>query len=104
MEKKYKVISIDKHCRAATYRFYLIVDRLISDDDIEYLVEDVCAKDVSGSIYGYTCKWYVEHETEVIKEAVTDRQHEISRKIKVLSEEWDNLKKYRLSLDEPYIK
>lgn len=77
-----KVVKINKGYRGGTNEHFLVLlDEPYSEDDVNYLVEEWCEDEPSGSNYGYTVEWwFVEDETlinTILKNKIKITEREI---------------------------
>ena len=69
-----KVVKIHKSYRSGTKEHFLVLlDEPYSNDDIDYLVEEWCENEPSGSNYGYTVEWRFVEDTEIINTILKDK-------------------------------
>lgn len=92
-----KVVKIHKRYRGGTKEHFLVLlDEPYSNDDIDYLVEEWCEDEPSGSNYGYTYEWWFVEDTEIINTILKD-------KIKIAEREIETLKTKKCEM-ERYLK
>lgn len=90
-----KVIKINKSFRNGVIEHFLVLlNETYSNDDIEYLVEEWCDGDLSGSNYGYSYKWSFVEDSEIIKTVLEKNIKNINLSIENLEEEKWEIEKY----------
>lgn len=90
-----KVVKINKSYRSGTKEHFLVLlDEPYSNDDIDYLVEEWCEDEPSGSNYGYTCEWWFVEDEELINTILKDKIKILESKIVRLKTEKCEMERY----------
>ena len=90
-----KVVKINKSYRSGTKEHFLVLlDEPYSNDDINYLVEEWCEYEPSGSNYGYTYEWRFVEDEELINTILKDKIKIVEHKIERLKTEKCEMEKY----------
>lgn len=90
-----KVVKINKSYRSGTKEHFLVLlDEPYSNDDIDYLVEEWCEDEPSGSSYGYTYEWWFVEDEELINTILKDKIKIVERKIERLKTEKCEMERY----------
>lgn len=90
-----KVVKINKSYRSGTKEHFLVLlDEPYSNDDIDYLVEEWCEDEPSGSYYGYTYEWWFVEDEELINTILKDKIKILESKIERLKTEKCEMKRY----------
>jgi glycosyltransferase involved in cell wall biosynthesis len=63
-----KIVKINKTYRSGNIEHFLVLlEEPYSNDDIDYLVEEWCDEDLSGSNYGYSYEWTFVEDNDLRK-------------------------------------
>lgn len=90
-----KVVKIRKSYRSGSNEHFLVLlDEPYTNEDIEYLVEDWCDSDPSGSNYGYDFEWHFVEDQSIIKNILKDKIRILEGKINRLKLEKSKMEKY----------
>ena len=90
-----KVVKINKSYRNGTKEHFLVLlDEPYSNDDIDYLVEEWCEDEPSGSNYGYTYEWRFVEDEELINTILKDKIKIVEHKIERLKTEKCEMERY----------
>ena len=84
---KMKVVKINKMFRSGSNEHFLVLFESYPNDEIDYLVEDWCESDLSGSNYGYHYGWTFVEDEELINTILKDKMKIIENKIEKLKNE-----------------
>jgi len=90
-----KVVKIVKSYQSGTTIHTLVVDDLFTDDQIEYLVEEWCEKNLAGATTGYEYEWSLVKDKKIIKVAINNESKRIKEKIKKLNKKLVKMEKFR---------
>lgn len=90
-----KVVKINKCYNGGTKEHFLVLlDEPYSVDSVNYLVEEWCENEPSGSNYGYTIEWWFVEDETLINTILIDNIMTIEREIKVLKTKMCKMKRY----------
>jgi hypothetical protein len=86
-----KVIKVNKSFRSGKVEYMLVLLDDMDDDAIEEAVINVCDSDGNGMNYGYSVKWEVVTDPEIIKKAIENEIEKTKSKIDTLNNYKNNL-------------
>lgn len=89
-----KVIKVYKSFKSGVKIKYLIFPSEMSDEEIDYKVYDWCDIDPSGSESGYSYKWNVETDKDMIKTVLDSELKRLSNINKKNLETIGSIEKY----------
>ena len=90
-----KVVKINKSYRGGTKKHFLVLlEEPYSEDDVNYLVEEWCENEPSGSNYGYTVEWWFVEDEELINTVLKDKIKIVESKIERLKTEKCEMERY----------
>lgn len=90
-----KVVKINKGYRGGTKEHFLVLlDEPYSEDDVNYLVEEWCENEPSGSNYGYTVEWWFVEDDELINTVLKDKIKITEREIEALKTKKCEMERY----------
>ncbi len=92
-----KIVRINKKYTGGIIEHFLILDdEPYSNDDIEYLVENWCEREICGKSNGYSYEWWFVEDEKIITSI-------LEKKIELIKNQLEELqtKKYKI---EKYLK
>jgi hypothetical protein len=82
-----KIVKINKTYRSGNIEHFLVLlEEPYSNDDIDYLVEEWCDEDLSGSNYGYSYEWTFVEDNDLKNKVLQGKIKILNNKIQECQE------------------
>lgn len=89
-----KVVKINKGYRGGTKEHFLVLLDEPYSEDVNYLVEEWCDNEPSGSNYGYTVEWWFVEDDALINTILKDKIKIVEREIEALKTKKCEMERY----------